>query len=252
MNNTTQDDWDSHWSKFASAAEQNPANVLRMDAVFDRLGLSGGGEGARVLDLGCGQGEVLGVLSRRFPGAGLMGVDLSAEGVAKARARLPQAQLTCANLLQPVDLGAFKTLATHAVCSEVLEHLDDPSALLRHARVWLEPGARLVITVPAGPMSAFDKHIGHRRHFTAKSLREVIEAAGYRAVEVSRPGFPFFNLYRLTVIARGQGLVKDVGQAGELPFAARAAMKGFGVLFRLNADRLNLGWQLVAVAEAPH
>ncbi len=32
---------------------------------------------------------------------------------------------------------------------------------------YLAPGCRLVVTVPGGPRSAFDRHIGHRRHFSA-------------------------------------------------------------------------------------
>ena len=43
--------------------------------------------------------------------------------------------------------------ATLAICSEVLEHVDVPDVLLRHAAEYLAPGSRLVITVPSGPRS---------------------------------------------------------------------------------------------------
>lgn len=251
MTTPTGDDWDSHWADFASAAEQNPANALRTKAVLERLALGGDGEGACVLDLGCGQGELLGIVAKRWPKARLLGADVSAEGIARAKKRLPQAHFVHGDLTKSVDAKAFPVRASHAICSEVLEHLDSPKALLANARAWLEPGARLVITVPGGPMSAFDKHIGHRGHFTADRVKGVLSDAGYREIRVDRPGFPFFNLYRLTVIARGQKLVDDVGRPqGTLPLAARAAMKGFDVLFKLNADRLNLGWQLVATAQS--
>ena len=112
---------------------------------------------------------------------------------------------------------------------------------------------RVVITVPAGPMSAFDRHIGHRGHFTMKRIEAVLRDAGLDVAEVRGAGFPFFNLYRLTVIARGKRLIADAGgtDPASLPLAARVAIRGFSWLFRLNTDRTGLGWQLVAVGIQP-
>ena len=74
-------------------------------------------------------------------------------------------------LRDPAPDAEWAGWATHAVCSEVLEHVDEPVVLLRNARSWLAPGCRLVVTVPGGPMSAFDRHIGHRRHFSPGGSR---------------------------------------------------------------------------------
>jgi hypothetical protein len=114
----------------------------------------------------------------------------------------------------------------------------------------LAPGCRLVVTVPAGPMSAFDRHIGHRRHFTPARLAETIDSAGLGVLSLCGAGFPFFNLYRLAVVARGESLIQDAtGEAGaSLPLAARGVIRVFSWLFRLNADKGLRGWQLLAVA----
>ena len=151
--------------------------------------------------------------------------------------------------MRPLAWPELAGWATHAVCSEVLEHVIDPVQALANVRPALASGGRLVVTVPSGPMSAFDRHIGHLRHFTARSLETTLRDAGYSTVEVDRAGFPFFNLYRLTVVARGRKLIEDAaaGQR-ELPVAARLAMAAFGTLFRFNSTRANWGWQLVAVA----
>jgi hypothetical protein len=134
------------------------------------------------------------------------------------------------------------------VCSEVLEHLDDPAAFLRAARVYLQPGARLLVTVPGGPMSAFDRHIGHRRHFDRRSAGEVMEAGGFDVERVRGAGFPFFNLYRMLVIARGRKLARDVeGEHGASSAMAKLVMRVFGVLFRLNLGDSSFGWQIVAI-----
>ena len=134
----------------------------------------------------------------------------------------------------------------------MLEHVDDPAGLLRAAAAWMAPGCRLAVTVPGGPMSAFDRHIGHRRHFTPGSLAGLLAESGFAVDRADGAGFPFFNLYRMTVIARGRRLIADVeGGSGDIAPAARAAMRVFDNLFALNRSTGRLGWQVVAVAVKP-
>ena len=165
---------------------------------------------------------------------------------------MPNAKFFQQDLTAPLALpGHYRRWATHAVCSEVLEHLDDPLVALETVRQCLAPGARLVITVPAGPMSAFDRHIGHRAHFTPERLRTLLRDAGFEIAALDGAGFPFFNLYRLMVVARGRKLIDDAGSTNGLPLTARAAIRTFSWLFRLNASESQRGWQLVAVALEP-
>lgn len=244
------DDWDRHWDDFSAANERNPAQLYR-----HRLGLrllDCSGPGVRLLDVGSGQGAFLATAARRCPQAELAGLELSAQGVREARAKVPSARVEQRDLLADgVDPGVLAGWATHAFCSEVLEHVDDPVRLLCTARDHMAPGCRLVVTVPGGRMSAFDRHIGHRRHFSPVDLARVLGDAGFEVPMATGAGFPFFNLYRALVIARGDRLVGDVGAsgAGGSPTrAARIAMYGFRPLFRLNLARSPWGAQTVAVA----
>jgi hypothetical protein len=148
----------------------------------------------------------------------------------------------------PAGLAAW---ATHATCSEVLEHVDEPEAFLAAALRWLAPGARLVVTVPGGPMSGFDHHIGHRRHYTMKDLTALLEGAGLVVDDCGGAGFPAFNLYRRTVIARGDKLVTDVDAEGGVPLVARAGMAGFQALLAASPTGGRRGWQLYAAATRP-
>ena len=141
----------------------------------------------------------------------------------------------------------YRGWATHAVCAEVLEHLDNPVGALRNVVPWLSPGGRLIVTVPGGPMSAFDRHIGHRRHYTPGDLARLLRDAGFDRVVVRGAGFPFFNVYRLAVIAQGDNLAREAEQPGfDSRLAPRVAAKVFSALFRLTTSRTPLGWQLVA------
>src|SRR5262249_44544599 len=154
--------------------------------------------------IGSGNGDLLGAAERRWPAADLAGLELSSAAVAESQRKVPRARIEVRDLLgDPEPSAEDARWATHAVCSEVLEHVDDPVVFLRNARRWLAPGCRLVITVPGGPMSAFDRHIGHRRHFSPADLDRLIAAAGLHARSGFGAGFPFFNLYRSLVIARG-------------------------------------------------
>jgi SAM-dependent methyltransferase len=246
------DDWDQHWRDHAAAAVENPAERMRFDLVLRLLDLRDAP--ARVLDIGSGHGELLASLLTGHPGIEAVGLELSATGVEIASARVPRARFVQRNLLEPEGPPAeLARWATHAACSEVLEHVDDPVALLRNASAYMAPGCRLVITVPGGPMSAFDRHIGHRGHFTPTRLRDVLERAGFAVERVGGAGFPFFNLYRLMVVARGSRLVDDVteGPRGAASPAALLAMRCFRLLFRLNLPGWRCGWQIVALARRP-
>jgi len=243
------DDWDDHWDRYDASARENPAQAYRRRLVFDLLERAGRPQ--RLLDVGSGQGDLLAQARARWPQAELAGVELSRSGIAAAAGKVPDAVFVQRDLLVPGPPDAkLAGWATHAVCMEVIEHVERPSELLATASELMAPGSQLVITVPGGPMSAFDRHIGHRTHYTSETLRAVIVEAGLRVEQVMSAGFPFFNLYRRLVIMRGERLIEDVDSSSgaELPRSAKAIMRGFDVAFRTNRADSRWGTQMVAVA----
>lgn len=247
------DNWDVHWDAFSASAERNPAQEYRRQLALFLVARRG--TPCRLLDIGSGTGDLLAAAAARWPGVSLAGLDLSPEGVAEALRKTPGARIRARNLISdPTPEPDEAVWATHAVCSEVLEHVDDPVTLLRNARAWLAPGCRIVITVPGGPMSAYDHHIGHRRHFSPHEIGELMQSAGLDVALVAGAGFPFFNLYRAVVIARGGRLVDDASAYDEQSSrvnAMRAAMAAFKYLLPLSLPRSPLGWQTVAVGHEP-
>jgi 2-polyprenyl-3-methyl-5-hydroxy-6-metoxy-1,4-benzoquinol methylase len=245
------DDWARHWEEYADSAQKNPAQEYRRQVILSLLDLPANGAGVRLLDIGSGQGDLAAWIHDKYPAAEILGLELSQSGVAISQSKVPRAIFMQRNLLEPQTLPIEQQgWATHAVCSEVIEHVDDPATLLRSARDYIAPGGKLIVTAPGGPMSMFDKHIGHRRHFKAADVRELLVQAGYEPTRVSGAGFPFFNVYRCVVILRGRKLIEDVRVQEDKPVSSLAAMvmRIFQFLFRFNSDSSSLGWQMIAEA----
>ncbi|MEY2518447.1 MAG: hypothetical protein QOF24_206 [Verrucomicrobiota bacterium] len=245
------DDWDAHWEHYAESAAQNPAQRMRHEIIARLLCQTAANGPARIFDLGSGQGDLAQKLDTLLPEAQLFGAELSEQGVAISRRKVPRATFIVADIFQPPpSLDEYAGWATHAVCAEVLEHVDDPVAFLQRARHYLAQDATLIVTVPGGPISAFDRHIGHRQHFDRRKMHRIIEQAGYSVEGVYLSGFPFYNLYRLLVIARGKRLVRDVEaeSSGAASTLAGFIMKVFHPLFHANLLDSPFGWQVVAVA----
>jgi len=244
------EDWDRHWDQYSRATRTNPAQALRRRLIRRLLGPGAGAPEATLLDIGCGSGDLLAEMARHFPDAAFAGTDLSDSGLRETARKVAGVQLQRFDFTHPGGPpDAIAGWASHATCSEVLEHVDDPAAALANIALCLKPGGRLVVTVPGGPMSAFDIHLGHRRHYTKAALRALLDHAGFTVETVAAAGFPTFNLYRLVVIARGGKLVDDVN--GNPGLLARAVMAMFGVLLRFALPDAPWGWQIVAAARKP-
>jgi 2-polyprenyl-3-methyl-5-hydroxy-6-metoxy-1,4-benzoquinol methylase len=242
------DDWDEHWSRYAEASGLNPAQGFRRRLVVDALAITR--PGARILDIGSGTGDLAAELAEELAEPQILGLELSATGVEIAHRKVPGAEFVQCDLLAAPQPGERHSgWAEAAVCSEVLEHVDDPVALIANARPFMAPRCRLVVTVPGGPMSAFDQHIGHRRHYRPMEAAAVLAAAGYEIESARGAGFPFFNLYRYAVIAAGERLVEDSGRHPGR--ATRTAGSVFRTLLAHNRRGRRLGWQTVVVARNP-
>ena len=246
------DEWESHWSDFYEASQVNPAARYRLRIVLRWLDRSLGRE-SRFLDIGSGAGDLVAAVSERHPSARVRGVELSETGIEIARKRAPRGEFRQCNLVEAVKQpNSWSNWADVAVCAEVLEHVEAPQRLLSNAKQLLAPSSRLFVTVPGGPRSAFDRHIGHRRHYTRRDLRALLETSGFSVDRCDAVGFPVFNLYRLLVIAMGKRLVREAASGRTTTgYLARLAGATFDALFRLNPPLRRAGWQLTAEARLP-
>jgi len=241
---TNVDDWDQHWTQFAKTSEVGPTPRYRRRLISSLFDFVPPGDSVRFLEIGSGTGEFAEDFCTLYPKASYLGLEKSRVGVDISAERVRQARFLQRDLLAPQSQDFQPYNATHALCSEVLEHVADPSLLLRNASAYCQTGCRLIVTVPGGPMNALYKRIGHVRHYSPEDLRQLLKNSGFEVEVAAGAGFPFYDLFRIMLSARGPQLVSDV--SGPPSATIRVLSRIFDLLFRLNSR--NRGWQTLAVA----
>jgi SAM-dependent methyltransferase len=158
--------------------------------------------GYRVLEVGCGTGNVLKMLEARCSDGIVVGMDLFGEGLFFAEKRTSCA-LVQADVNEPPFDASFQIIGAF----DVLEHLPDDVQVLRNIASVLAPGGTLILTVPAhrSLWSYFDEASHHRRRYEEKELRRKLVRAGYRVEYVTQYMAAIFPLVwlgrRLAAIA---------------------------------------------------
>ncbi|TMA16112.1 MAG: class I SAM-dependent methyltransferase [Deltaproteobacteria bacterium] len=100
--------------------------------------------GSRVLDVGCGTGEILFRLARRFPAASFVGIDLEESHLVRAREKCaPFGSRVLFERGDALELSFPSAGFDQVICRHVLQALPDARrALLEMVRV-VKPGGRL-------------------------------------------------------------------------------------------------------------
>ncbi len=201
-----------------------------------------------IIDLGCGSGALLQKIDETQPGARLIGLDVEPVALDLARARLPRAEFFAVDLCNGDALEELRSSATLVLCSEVLEHLAQPEAAMRLARQLLVAGGALIVTVPGGPMTQFDRKIGHLRHYTLAEVSRLLSSSGFRLVHSYLWGFPFHTMFRMGM-RRFPGAVDGYSDQ-RLGTGKRILLQLLHKLFFLNLRSQRHGRQIVALAQS--
>ena len=242
------DDWNSHWSNFNQVTAINPAQRWRFRSIERIIKSFGLGHQMAITDLGCGQGDLLSYLHDQFPESVLTGIEPSEVGCHLSSRKTPNARILQVDITSCRDANALIQASDVVVCTEVLEHLDRPELLMSSLAQQMSPKSTLLISVPGGPRSKFDKHIGHRRHFDNLALEELLKDSGFNKIDVYRSGFPGFNLYKISTIVLGKRLIKTAASVDSNPIA-HCISRVFFLLMSSSKNRSRFGWQLFAVCK---
>lgn len=156
----------------------------------------------RILDVGCGTGANLLMLSKYGDAEG---VDVSEDALTFCRERgLNKVKLGAGEAL-PYDDGTFDLVTA----LDVVEHMDDDLAGVTEMRRVLRPGGRVLLFVPTFMFlwGLQDEVSNHRRRYRLPELRRVLEQAGFEIERTTYVNITFFlpillirKLMRLTGI----------------------------------------------------
>jgi SAM-dependent methyltransferase len=166
------------------------------------------GPDARILEVGCGTGGNLEMLSHFGAVTGLEPDEESRE-YASDQTGVPVVGGTLPDGL-PAFQGPFDLIAA----LDVIEHLDDDAGSLAALRKLLKPDGFLLTTVPAHPWmwSQHDALHHHKRRYRKAQYLNLIETSGFRLTKGSYFNsflFPAIALARLARFTERTGGVDD-------------------------------------------
>jgi 2-polyprenyl-6-hydroxyphenyl methylase / 3-demethylubiquinone-9 3-methyltransferase len=128
--------WDPE-SEFRPLHQINP---LRLGWIENQVRLAG----SRVLDVGCGGGILADAMARK--GADVLGIDLATKALKVAQLHALEAKTEnvqyreiSAEALAAEQPGSFDTVT----CMEMLEHVPDPSLVVKACAALVKPGGRV-------------------------------------------------------------------------------------------------------------
>lgn len=85
---------------------------------------------------------------------------------------------------EPPDPAIGEGAWEDIVCLNVLEHVENDLRVLGNMRLWLTPGGRVVLVLPAHPAlyGPMDKMAGHYRRYTARDINAKLSHVGLRGL----------------------------------------------------------------------
>ncbi len=214
----------ARWRALGAVAKADHAIVLCTRA---------GVRPASTLEVGCGDGALLCELYRRDFGGRLAGVEIAEAAVEIARARR---EIDSVELYDGLHLPIADGTYELGVLSHVLEHVPDPSALLREVA---RACRAVLVEVPleanwSARRAGKREHaveVGHLQRLDRRATREIIARAGLSiAAELDDPlGLEVHRFFAAATKARAIGTVKWAARTSLHGLAAPVARRVFTV-----------------------
>ena len=156
---------------------------------------------ASVLDVGCGNGYLVGEFQKR--GYRAVGIDLSEQGIAIARQAHPDVRFELLAADENVLTNLGEPPFDLVLSTEVVEHLYDPRAYARGCFAALRPGGRFICSTPyhgylknlaIAVTGGYDNHVrplwdgGHIKFWSRATLAQLLRETGFTNVQFRGAG----------------------------------------------------------------
>jgi SAM-dependent methyltransferase len=205
--------------------------------------------GARILDIGCGAGANALELSQY---GDVTASDRSLDALAFVRARGVESVVAAEAPFLPFGDGTYDVVTAY----DVVEHVEDDHTFVTELARVLAPGGALAIHVPAWPFlwSRHDEVLEHKRRYTKRGLRALLDASGLQLEYVGWTNFSIFAptaaIRMLRNVTGSEGGGADLGV---VPPPINTILRG---IYRVEAGlaattRLPIGVSLAAIATRP-
>jgi len=155
------------------------------------------GRNLKILDVGCGTGNVLQALKKEGKANRIVGVEIDESTANKARKVLDE---VLEGDLEEIEITFKEDYFDYIILADVLEHLIDPWAALKKISRYLKRGGYIVSSIPNvrslkvllpiiflgkweyEKQGILDK--GHLRFFTLKSIRQLFGQADFKNITI--------------------------------------------------------------------
>ena len=188
--------------------------------------------GTKLLDVGCGTGAILDMLSKKYQ---TYGQDVSPQAI-EFCAQRGLNNLFCGTLDQfPKEYGSFDSITT----LDVIEHIDDDLTVLKRMHTLLNDRGSVLITVPAFPAlwGTHDVVTHHKRRYVKRTLRAVVAKAGFAVEHIAY--FNFF-LFPVALVRRIFARLTGATEASDLEIPPAFVNRILRVVFE--SEKYFLPW----------
>jgi 2-polyprenyl-3-methyl-5-hydroxy-6-metoxy-1,4-benzoquinol methylase len=191
------------WQGVPHGAQPRDLQLRRafmLDGLSAAASRPGAGEPLRVLDVGCGEGQLTAAAAQA--GHAVVGVDVAEEPLRRARQQHRGLDFRLVELDADWSLPDASFDAVWA--GETIEHVLDTAGWLSQVRRVLRSGGSLLLSTPANGRLAmlasalsarrmderFDPRSDHLRFYTRRTLTRLLDDFGFQHIDVRTAGGP--------------------------------------------------------------
>ena len=236
--------YETFWEDAPDYVKHNPGARHRRRQILKLIAQAKAGS---LLDVGCGDGTLLGSARQARPDIHVWaGADLSRAQVERNRSRFPGVDFYVLN----IENAALDRTFDVILCSEVIEHLVDQPRAVRNLAAMLSPRGRLVLTCPTGRMYPTEEHFGHVRHPTRQELERHASAAGLGVVSLQNWGWPIYKILKWATNVNAEWSLRHFANG---PYSTGAKLLSGGLYWANYANRSDdaRGCQLQRCSRSP-